>query len=61
MAAGSFVFRTLQSPLDMASVSSRIDGPVAVIGDVHGQTGKLKQYVTVGEALLNTRESGEDP
>lgn len=25
------------------------------------QTGKLKQYVTVGEALLNTRESGEDP
>ncbi len=45
MAAGSFVFRTLQSPLDMASVSSRIDGPVAVIGDVHGQTGKLKQII----------------
>ncbi|KDT07010.1 transposase for transposon domain protein [Escherichia coli 2-011-08_S1_C3] len=25
------------------------------------QTGKLKQYVTVGQALLNARESGEDP
>ncbi len=29
----------------MASVPQRIDGPVAVIGDVHGQTAKLKQII----------------
>ncbi len=29
----------------MTSVPQRIDGPVAVIGDVHGQTDKLKQII----------------
>lgn len=29
----------------MASVPSRIDGPVAVIGDVHGQTDKLRRII----------------
>lgn len=29
----------------MASVPQRIDGPVAVIGDVHGQTDKLRQVI----------------
>ena len=29
----------------MASVPQRIDGPVAVIGDVHGQTDKLRQII----------------
>lgn len=29
----------------MASVPQRIDGPVAVIGDVHGQTDKLKSII----------------
>lgn len=29
----------------MASVPTRIDGPVAVIGDVHGQTDKLRQII----------------
>lgn len=29
----------------MPSVPHRIDGPVAVIGDVHGQTDKLKQII----------------
>lgn len=29
----------------MSSVPQRIDGPVAVIGDVHGQTDKLRQII----------------
>lgn len=29
----------------MASVPARIDGPVAVIGDVHGQTDKLRRII----------------
>ena len=29
----------------MASVPTRIDGPVAVIGDVHGQTGQLREII----------------
>ncbi len=29
----------------MASVPTRIDGPVAVIGDVHGQTDKLREII----------------
>lgn len=29
----------------MASVPTRIDGPVAVIGDVHGQTDKLRRII----------------
>ena len=30
----------------MASVPTRIDGPVAVIGDVHGQVDKLRRIIT---------------
>jgi len=30
----------------MPSVPTRIDGPVAVIGDVHGQTDKLRQIIS---------------
>ena len=29
----------------MPSTPSRIDGPVAVIGDVHGQTDKLRRII----------------
>ena len=29
----------------MASVPTRIDGPVAVIGDVHGQTTQLREII----------------
>ena len=32
-------------PGEMASVPTRIDGPVAVIGDVHGQTELLRQLI----------------